>query len=50
MSETQSTGKNGIFFFLSAIFLVFMLVYVREYFWIALPFVLTSFCKAIKII
>jgi len=50
MSETRSAGKYWIFFFLSVIFLIFMLVFDREYFWVALPFVCTSFGKAVDII
>jgi hypothetical protein len=50
MSETKSTGIYWIFFFLSVIFLIFMLVFDREYFWVALPFVITSFSKAVNII
>ena len=48
MSETQSTGKYWIFFFLSVIFLIFMLVYDREYFWMALPFVCYFFLQSRK--
>ena len=50
MNETRSAGKYWIFFFISLLFLIFMLVYDREYFWVALPFVCTSFAKSVNII
>lgn len=50
MSESQSVIKYWIAFFISAIAIILMIVYVREYFWVVLPFVVTSFSKALKII
>jgi len=50
MSETQSTLKYWIYFLISAVGIILMLVYVREYFWMVLPFVVTTFGKALKII
>lgn len=48
--ERESVGKYWVFFFLSLIVQLVFLIWIREYFWIVLPFVLTSFCKAIRII
>ena len=50
MSDSQSVLKYWISFFISAIGIILMIVYVREYFWMLLPFVVTSFSKALKII
>ncbi|MDQ6843084.1 MAG: hypothetical protein M3Z92_01845 [Bacteroidota bacterium] len=50
MNETQSVGKYWIAFFISAIVLILMLVFIREYFWMSLPFVFTTFTKAMRII
>ncbi|HEY5408324.1 MAG TPA: hypothetical protein VIJ92_14615 [Ginsengibacter sp.] len=49
MNESQSTGIYWLYFFLSAIGIILMLVFVREYFWMALPFVVTTFAKALRI-
>ncbi len=50
MDESQSVSKYWIFFFISSIVLILMLVFVREYFWTVLPFVFTAFGKAMRII
>jgi len=49
MNDTKSTAAYWIMFFISAIGIILMLVFVRPYFWMALPFVLTSFSKALRI-
>jgi len=49
MNESQSTAPYWLYFFISAIAIILMLIFVREYFWMALPFVVTSFAKAVKI-
>ncbi len=50
MNDSQSVGKYWISFFISAIALILLLVFVREYFWVVLPFVFTTFGKAMRII
>lgn len=50
MNDSQSVTKYWLYFFISAIVIILLLVFVREYFWIALPFVVTSFSKALRII
>jgi hypothetical protein len=49
MNETKSSSANWIYFILSAIGIILMLVYAREFFWMSLPFVVTFFAKALKI-
>jgi hypothetical protein len=51
MNGTASSGKNWILFFISAIVIIIMLVMpvLRPWFWLALPFVTTTFAKALKI-
>ncbi|MEO8412061.1 MAG: hypothetical protein ABI472_00310 [Ginsengibacter sp.] len=49
MNETQSVAKYWVSFFISAIGIILMLVFIREYFWMALPFVVTTFSKALRI-
>ncbi len=50
MNDAQSVGKYWLVFFISAIILILLLVFIRPYFWMALPFVLTSFGKGMRII
>ena len=50
MDNTKPVGMYWMFFFISSIIIILMLVFIREYFWMALPFVLTAFCKAMRII
>lgn len=49
MNDTKASLTNWIMFFLSALGIILMLVYVREYFWMALPFVVTTFARALRI-
>ncbi|HRN72479.1 MAG TPA: hypothetical protein PLM81_05095 [Ginsengibacter sp.] len=48
--ERESVSKYWVIFAISAIVQLVFLIWIREYFWVVLPFVLTSFCKAIRII
>ncbi|MEO6813359.1 MAG: hypothetical protein ABI172_05475 [Ginsengibacter sp.] len=50
MDNTQPVGKYWIMFIIAAIVQLIFLIWIREYFWIVLPFVLTTFCKSIRII
>ncbi|MEO6329931.1 MAG: hypothetical protein ABIO55_13415 [Ginsengibacter sp.] len=51
MSTDESTGKWWLYFFISAIVIIIMLVLpsLRPWFWLSLPFVVTTFAKALKI-
>jgi hypothetical protein len=46
----KSTGLDWIIFFVSLVAIVLLLMYADEWFWLALPFVLTYFVKAIRVI
>lgn len=48
--ERESIRKYWVFFALSAIVQIIFLIWIREYFWIVLPWVVTSFSKALRII
>ncbi|HEX7457484.1 MAG TPA: hypothetical protein VF301_03530 [Ginsengibacter sp.] len=50
MNESKSTINYWFYFFLSSVVIILMLVFVREYFWIPLPFVATTLAKALRII
>jgi hypothetical protein len=51
MNTTESSGKWWLYFFISLIVVVVMLLtpMLRPWFWMSLPFVLTTFAKALKI-
>jgi len=49
MNDTKSTAVYWLYFFISAIGITLMLIYVRPYFWLALPWVCTSLSKALRI-
>lgn len=48
--EKESVAKYWLAFFLSAIVQLVFLIWIREYFWVVLPWVLTFFSKAMRII
>jgi len=50
MDTTQSVRKYWIIFIISMIIQLVFLIWIREYFWLVLPFVLTSFCKGMRLI
>ncbi|MBS1738089.1 MAG: hypothetical protein JSS98_16015 [Bacteroidetes bacterium] len=50
MDQTTSVKKYWILFVLSAIVQLIFLIWIREYFWIVLPFILTTFCKGMRLI
>ncbi len=51
MEAKASTGKYWIYFFIWLVIIVAMLVYspVRQFFWLALPGLCTSFAKGMDI-
>lgn len=49
MNKNRALVIDWILFLLSALGIILMLVYVREYFWMALPFVVTTFARALRI-
>jgi hypothetical protein len=48
--EQKSTGKYWLWFFIWTIILILMLVFVRQFFWLALPGAVTYFAKAMDIV
>jgi len=50
MDKTQSVRKYWIAFVIAAIVQLIFLIWIREYFWLILPWVLTSFSKAMRLI
>lgn len=50
MQQEKSTSKYWLYFFISLVVIIAMLIWVRAYFWVALPFVVTFFVKALNII
>jgi len=46
----ESVGLYWVLFIISAIVIVLLLIFIRPYFWMALPFVVTTFSKALRII
>jgi hypothetical protein len=48
--NAQPVGKYWIIFAISMIVQIVFFVWIREYFWLILPWILTSFSKAMRII
>lgn len=49
-TANKSTTMDWIIFFASTIIMTGMLMYMSEWFWVALPFVLTYLVKALRAI
>ncbi len=47
---TSSTRMDWLIFIVSLVIMILMLKYMNEWFWVALPFVLTYLAKALKVI
>jgi hypothetical protein len=50
MDKSQPVGKYWVIFIISAIVQLIFLIWIREYFWLVLPWLLTSFSKAMRLI
>lgn len=50
MEDIQPVGKWWIMFFIAAIVQIIFLIWIREYFWMILPWWLTAFAKAMRLI
>ena len=50
MDTSESVRKYWIIFVIAAIIQLVFLIWIREYFWMVLPFLLTSFCKGMRLI
>ena len=49
MEAKKSTAKYWVYFLFWTIVMIVLLVYLRQYFWLALPGVCTSFAQAMDI-
>lgn len=50
MDKQKSTSKYWFYFAVSMLVIIAMLIWVRPFFWLALPFVVTFFAKALNLI
>ncbi|MGN6248411.1 MAG: hypothetical protein ACTHNG_08640 [Ginsengibacter sp.] len=50
MEETKPVGMWWLMFVISAIVQIIFLIWIREYFWMILPWWLTAFSKAMRLI
>ena len=48
-TENESTRMDWILFLVSTAIMIFMLIYINEWFWLALPFSLTYLVKALRV-
>ena len=46
-ADNASTGKYWLYFLVSTAIMLAMVLFVPEWFWVALPFSLTAFVKAL---
>jgi hypothetical protein len=50
MEDTKPVGVWWIMFAITAIVQIIFLIWIREYFWIILPWWITAFSKAMRLI
>ncbi|WP_169433383.1 hypothetical protein [Lewinella cohaerens] len=48
-SDNESNRMDWILFLVSTAIMIFMLIFVNEWFWLALPFSLTYLVKALRV-
>ncbi len=49
-ATTTDTKKYWLFFLISLVIFLFMLVFVNEWFWVAMPFMLTYLVLAMRVV
>lgn len=49
-TTSKSTGKYWVYFLVSLVIMLAMMIWVNSWFWVALPFVMTYFVQALDII
>jgi hypothetical protein len=49
-TTNKSTRQDWIIFFISLAIMILFFIFADEWFWVALPFVLTYFVRAIRVI
>ncbi|MBV6654116.1 MAG: hypothetical protein KI786_10195 [Mameliella sp.] len=47
-AENKSTAMDWILFLVSTVIVILMLIFMNEWFWVALPFSLTYLVKALR--
>lgn len=50
MTTQESTGKYWALFFVWLVIIILMLVFIRQFFWLALPGTVTYFAKAMNLL
>jgi uncharacterized membrane protein len=50
METTKSTGKYWLYFLISLVVMILLMIFVTKFFWLALPFVLTYFAKGLDLL
>jgi len=50
MAATAETGKYWMLFLISTLIMIAMLIWMNEWFWLALPFSLTYLVKALNVV
>ena len=50
MEQKTPASKYWLYFFISIVAIIVMLIWVRPFFWVVLPFVVTFFAKALNLI
>lgn len=50
MEAQKSTGKYWLYFFVWMIILIILMIYVRQFFWLALPGVVTNFSRGLNLL
>ncbi|HRD79812.1 MAG: hypothetical protein IAE84_16215 [Saprospiraceae bacterium] len=48
--SSSSTMMDWVIFLVSLVIMILMLMFMNEWFWVALPFVLTYLARALKVI
>lgn len=46
-SENSSTGKYWLYFLISLVIFILMLIFMNQWFWVAMPFMLTYLVLAL---
>lgn len=50
MAAKESTGKYWVYFIVSTLVMIAMLIWMNEWFWVAMPFSFTSLVKALDVV
>lgn len=50
MAAKANTGKYWMYFIVSTLIMIAMLIWVNEWFWVAMPFSFTALVKALDVV